>query len=150
MPRFLRACRRALPLLLAGCACTSGAQTRQLPVIPLTAGVYLIQAEVAATDAQREQGLMYRKSLAENGGMLFLFGAPAGVCMWMKNTLIPLSVAFIGVDGHIVNIEDMQPQTENSHCAKKPIAYALEMNAGWFERRHVKPGAKIGGLPPLR
>lgn len=150
MPQLFSACRSILPLLLAVSTSASSAETRQLPVIPLTAGVYLIQAEVAATDAQREQGLMYRKSLADNGGMLFLFGAPAGVCMWMKNTLIPLSVAFIGVDGRVVNIEDMQPQTENSHCARKPIAYALEMNAGWFEHRHIKPGAVIGGLPPLK
>ncbi|HEV7856227.1 MAG TPA: DUF192 domain-containing protein, partial [Herminiimonas sp.] len=75
------------------------------------------------------------------------FGAPASVCMWMKNTLIPLSVAFIDGDGKIVNIEDMQPQTLNSHCSKKPVPYALEMNIGWFKQKNIKAGSKIDGLP---
>jgi len=121
---------------------------QKFPVIPLTAGMYVIQAEVAATDAERQQGLMNRKKMGSNEGMVFLFEAPAGVCMWMKNTFIPLSVAFIDGAGKIVNIEDMQPQTTESHCAKKPVRYALEMNKDWFREKNIKPGSVIQGLPP--
>jgi uncharacterized membrane protein (UPF0127 family) len=122
-------------------------QDKKFPVIPLNAGMYVIKAEVAANEAEREQGLMFRQNMGQNEGMAFLFGAPASVCMWMKNTLIPLSVAFIDGDGRIVNIEDMQPQTLNSHCSKKPVPYALEMNIGWFKQKNIKPGSKIDGLP---
>lgn len=122
-------------------------QTMKFPVISLNAGIHLIKAEVAARDAERQQGLMFREKLGPNEGMVFLFEAPAGVCMWMKNTLIPLSVAFIDDGGKIVNIEDMQPQTTNSHCAKKPVRYALEMNLGWFKQKNIKPGSVIDGLP---
>ena len=90
---------------------------------------------------------MFREKLGPNEGMVFLFGAPAGVCMWMKNTLIPLSVAFLDQDGKIINIEDMKPQTTDSHCANKPATYALEMTAGWFRQKNIKPGMKIDGLP---
>jgi uncharacterized membrane protein (UPF0127 family) len=148
---FLRSCAilavavaTALPMLPAR------AQQPTFPITSLSAGMYVIKAEVAATDAQREYGLMYREKLRQNEGMVFLFGAPAGVCMWMKNTLLPLSVAFIDTAGKIVNIEDMKPQTTNSHCAKKPIAYALEMNAGWFKQKNIRAGSVIEGLPPLR
>lgn len=122
-------------------------QVRKFPVISLTAGMHVIQAEVVATEAERQQGLMYRERMGPNEGMVFLFEAPAGVCMWMKNTFIPLSVAFIDESGRIVNIEDMQPQTTDSHCAKKPVRYALEMNQGWFKRKNIKPGSMIEGLP---
>ncbi len=122
-------------------------QPARFPAISLNAGIHVIRAEVAATEAQRQQGLMYREKMGTNEGMLFLFGAPAGVCMWMKNTLIPLSVAFIDETGKIVNIEDMEPQTLDSHCAKKPVMYALEMNRGWFKQRNIRPGSVIDGLP---
>lgn len=125
------------------------AAQQRFQTIPLTAGVNLIQAEVAADNAQRQQGLMFREKMGTNEGMVFLFDEPAQVCMWMKNTLIPLSVAFIDSDGKIVNIEDMQPQTTNSHCARRPARYALEMNLEWFKKRNLKPGTKIGGLPGL-
>ncbi|EGF32861.1 exported protein [Oxalobacteraceae bacterium IMCC9480] len=101
---------------------------------------------MAATEAERAQGLMFREKMGPNEGMIFLFGAPAGVCMWMKNTLLPLSVAFIDDDGKIVNIEDMKPQTTESHCAVKPIRYALEMNAGWFKQKNIKAGMVIDGI----
>ncbi len=122
-------------------------QPAKFPIISLNAGIHVIRAEVAARDAERQQGLMYREKLGPNEGMIFLFEAPAGVCMWMKNTLIPLSVAFIDESGKIVNIEDMQPQTTNPHCAKRPIRYALEMNRGWFRQKNIKPGSVIDGLP---
>jgi uncharacterized membrane protein (UPF0127 family) len=79
--------------------------------------------------------------------MLFLFDQPGSQCMWMKNTLIPLSVAFLDEHGTIINIEDMAPQTENSHCARRPARYALEMNGGWFAARGIKPGMRLGGIP---
>lgn len=127
-------------------ATASYAQAK-LPVKQLSAGIYLIHAEVAANDAERQQGLMLRTKMGASEGMVFDFEAPAGVCMWMKNTLIPLSVAFIDADGIIINIEDMQPETLDSHCAKKVVRYALEMNQGWFKQKNIKPGAKIEGLP---
>ena len=125
-------------------------QAPRFPVVALTAGIHLIKAEVAATDEERQQGLMLREKMAANEGMVFVFQAPAGVCMWMKNTLLPLSVAFIDEAGKIVNIEDMKPQTTESHCAKKLVRYALEMNQGWFKQKNIKPGATIEGLPRVR
>lgn len=122
-------------------------QTMKFPVISLNAGIHVIKAEVAARDAERQQGLMFREKMGPNEGMVFLFDAPASVCMWMKNTFIPLSVAFIDEGGRIVNIEDMQPQTTDSHCAKTPVRYALEMNRGWFRQKNIKPGSIIEGLP---
>jgi uncharacterized membrane protein (UPF0127 family) len=122
-------------------------QPARFPVISLSAGMHLIRAEVAAREADRRQGLMFREKMGQNEGMVFIFDAPAQVCMWMKNTLIPLSVAFIDDQGKIVNIEDMQPQKTDSHCAQRPVRYALEMNQGWFAKKHIGPGMKIEGLP---
>jgi len=122
-------------------------QLAKFPIISLNTGIHVIRAEVAATEAQRQQGLMFRDKMGPNEGMVFMFGAPAGVCMWMKNTLIPLSVAFIDENGKIINIEDMEPQTTDSHCAKKPVTYALEMNRGWFKQKNIKAGSTIDGLP---
>jgi uncharacterized membrane protein (UPF0127 family) len=118
----------------------------QLPVLTLNAGIHLIQAEVANTDATRTQGLMYREKLEDNRGMLFVFSSVSPQCMWMKNTLVPLSVAFIDERGVILNIADMKPRTEQSHCSVAPVRYALEMNQGWFAGKGIKPGAKISGL----
>lgn len=109
-------------------------------------GAHPLKVEVAASDPQRTQGLMYRKSLGKNDGMLFVFDQIEYHSMWMKNTLIPLSVAYIADDGAIVNIEDMKPQTEDSHCAKKPVRFALEMNLGWFASKALRPGTKLRGL----
>jgi len=123
------------------------ALAQQLPVVQLNAGMHLIRAEVAADFPSRAQGLMYRPAMPSNAGMLFIFDEAAAQCMWMKNTLIPLSVAFIDEHGAVINIEDMAPQTEDSHCARKPARYALEMNRGWFAARGIKPGSRIGGIP---
>ena len=131
--------------------CLAGAVQAQLPVVELGAGLHRIQAELADTFPSRMQGLMHRQSLAPNAGMLFVFDDSSIHCMWMKNTLIPLSVAFIDEAGAIVNIADMQPHDEQSHCAARPARYALEMERGWFARRGIKPGAKLRGLePPYR
>ena len=126
------------------------AVAQQLPVVQLNAGMHLIRAEVVADYATRAQGLMHRKSLAQNAGMLFIFDDQAIHCMWMKNTLIPLSVAFIDDNGAIVNIADMEPHSEASHCAVQPVRYALEMNRGWFAARGIKPGTRLGGVPPRK
>jgi uncharacterized membrane protein (UPF0127 family) len=125
----------------------SSAAFAQHPVVQLNAGMHLIQAEVASDPGTRAQGLMHRKSLAQNAGMLFIFDEPAVHCMWMKNTFVPLSVAFIDDAGRIVNIQDMEPHSEASRCAAQPVRYALEMNRGWFAARGVKPGSRIGGIP---
>ncbi len=122
------------------------AAAQQLPVLQLTAGMHLVRAEVAADNPSRSQGLMHRKSLAPNAGMLFVFDAPALHCMWMRNTYIPLSVAFLDAQGAIINIADMQPHSEQSHCARRPALYALEMTQGWFAQRGIKPGMKLGGI----
>ncbi|AKU22002.1 DUF192 domain-containing protein [Massilia sp. NR 4-1] len=142
----------AASLLLLAAAGASQAQNQQFPTATLSAGMNLIKAEVATTDPQRAQGLMFRETMAPNAGMVFVFDAPATQCMWMKNTLLPLSVAFIDAEGKIVNIEDMQPQTLDSHCSAKgvPVMYALEMNLGWFKQKNIKPGTKIGNLPKLK
>jgi uncharacterized membrane protein (UPF0127 family) len=133
--------------LAAACTFAFAQQPQKLPVVSLTAGMHVIQAEVAATEANRRQGLMFREKMGPNEGMVFLFEEPAALCMWMKNTLVPLSVAFIDADGKIINIEDMQPQSTESHCAKRPARFALEMNQGWFKQKNNKPGIPIQGLP---
>jgi uncharacterized membrane protein (UPF0127 family) len=125
------------------------ALAQQLPVVQLSAGIHLIRAEVAADFSTRGRGLMHRKSLAPNAGMLFIFDGAAIHCMWMKNTYIPLSVAFLDERGEIINIADMQPHSEQSHCATRPSVYALEMAQGWFAQRGIKPGTKLGGLEKL-
>ena len=140
----------ALLALLMATNLASAESPQKFKVTSLSTGIYLIKAEVAGTEPEREQGLMFREKMAPNEGMVFLFGQPVGTCMWMKNTLLPLSVAFIDASGKIVNIEDMQAQTLESHCARKPVAYALEMNLGWFKQKNIRPGAVIDGLPPLR
>jgi uncharacterized protein len=125
----------------------------QMPVMQLSAGIHLVRAEVASTLDTRATGLMFRKSLGPNEGMLFVFPEAQVHCMWMKNTFVPLSVAFIDSTGTIVSISDMQPQTETSHCAAGPAKYALEMNRGWFAARGLKAGARIAGIdkaPPAR
>ncbi|MCL1887125.1 MAG: DUF192 domain-containing protein [Betaproteobacteria bacterium] len=119
----------------------------EFPVVSLKIGQTTIKVELAKTEAERTKGLMFRKSLNKNSGMLFDFGVPARVCMWMKNTVIPLSVAFIDQDGVIVNIEDMEPLTTHSHCSKEWVRYALEMNQGWFAKKKITSGSKVEGFP---
>ena len=117
-----------------------------VPVKTLAAGMHRIQAEVAATDATRSRGLMYRKELAPNHGMLFVFEQANMQCFWMRNTLLPLSIAFILDDGTVTNIADMAPMTENSHCSTAPVRYTLEMEQGWFAKRGITAGKKITGI----
>ncbi len=122
-------------------------KTPRMRMTTLRAGKKSIRVEVASTEAEHERGLMYRRSLPADSGMLFDFKGPAKTCMWMKDTYIPLSVAFIDVNGKVVNIEEMKARTTTSHCSKDWIRYALEMNAKWFSRNGVRPGSRIKGLP---
>lgn len=133
---------RLLILLLSMLAVSAHAQG----VLDLSAGIHRIQAELANSDETRAQGLMYRKSLGPNQGMLFVFPQTARHCMWMRNTLIPLAVAFIDEQGRILNVEEMQPQTENSHCASRPARFALEMTGGWFRSRGLGAGTVLSGI----
>lgn len=133
--------------LLASVAWAQGAPQLDLPRTKLSAGMYLIDTQVAATPEQREIGLMHRASMPQGEGMLFVFERPGEQCFWMKNTLLALTAAFVADDGTIVNLEDMKPQTLTSHCSKKPVRYVLEMNQGWFEKKGIKAGAKLGGEP---
>jgi uncharacterized membrane protein (UPF0127 family) len=153
MKRTSRSCwqlaanlRSAALVGLMFCVGPAVAQQPDLPTVALDAGIFVIRAEVADTPITRELGLMRRKFMAQGAGMLFLFDESAIHCMWMKNTLIPLSVAFIDERGQIVNIADMQPLNETSHCASRPARYALEMNQGWFKKRGIAAGTVIGGL----
>lgn len=116
------------------------------PLLQLSAGSGTLDVEVAATKSQRAQGLMHRASMPESRGMLFVYPAPAYFCMWMKNTLIPLSVAFIDAQGQVINIADMAPHSEANHCTQRNATYALEVNQGWFAKHGVLPGAQVLGL----
>ncbi len=116
-----------------------------LPRVALTAGMYRIDAQVASTPTQRQIGLMQRRDMPTHEGMLFVFEQPGVQCFWMKNTPLPLTAAFVADDGTIVNLADMQPLSEDSHCSAKPVRYVLEMNQGWFAQRGLKAGSKLGG-----
>ena len=117
----------------------------------ITVGAHPLKVEIAASDPQRSQGLMYREKLGKNDGMLFIFDEVGYHSMWMKNTLLPLSVAFVDEKGEILNILDMAPQTLDSHTAAGPARYAIETNKGWFAEKKIKAGDKVTGLPkPFR
>ncbi len=101
--------------------------------------------EVAGDSFSRMRGLMFVDTMADDAGMLFIYPQPQPISMWMKNTLLPLTAAFVDDDGTIVNLADMKPQTLDSHCSAKPVRYVLEMNQGWFAKKNIKAGAKLGG-----
>ncbi len=138
----------ALAATLFACAAFAQDQPQtSLPRVKLNAGMHIIDAQVAAAPAERETGLMFRKEMPQQEGMLFVFEYPAQQCFWMKNTVLPLSVAFVHDDGTIANIEEMQPQTLDSHCSAKPVRYVLEMNKGWFAKKGIKAGSRLSGQP---
>ena len=141
--------RLALIFIATSLSATSHAQEgpQKLPSIRLGAGMHVIQAELAQSPEERSIGLMFRKTMATNDGMLFAFEQAGQQCFWMKNTLLPLSAAFIADDGSVVNIEDMKPRTLDSHCSNKPVRFVLEMNEGWFAKRGIKPGSRLQGEP---
>lgn len=133
--------------VLLGMAAQAQDAPQKLDMVQLRAGMHLIQAQLARTPDERSIGLMFRPSMPANEGMLFAFEQPGQQCFWMKNTLLPLSAAFVADDGSIVNIEDMKPQTLDSHCSAKPVRFVLEMNQGWFAKRGLKAGSKLQGAP---
>ena len=150
MPRLSSATARLLATSLIALASTAPAAAQgqpqmNLPRIEITAGMHRIEAQVAASPQERQTGLMHRKEMPAHEGMLFVFEQPATQCFWMRNTLLPLTAAFVADDGSIVNLADMQPLSEDSHCSAKPVRYVLEMNQGWFAKRGIKAGARLGG-----
>jgi uncharacterized membrane protein (UPF0127 family) len=142
--RFL-SCLAAVGALIGAPAQAQDAPQLSLPRTLLLAGMYQIDAQVAITPDQRAIGLMFRREMPQHEGMLFVFEAPTVQCFWMKNTILALTAAFVADDGTIVNLADMQPQTMDSHCSSKPVRYVLEMNQGWFTKKAIKAGFKLGG-----
>jgi uncharacterized protein len=141
-------------IALIGCILALGnlvhaqnAPQMDLPRIKISAGMHLIDTQLATTEQQRATGLMFRKEMPQTEGMLFIFNEPSQQCFWMKNTLLPLTAAFVADDGTIVNLADMKPQTTDSHCSSQPVRFVLEMNQGWFARKGIKAGSKLGGEP---
>ena len=136
--------------VLLGCALSLGPRVHaqdgpqmNLPRVKIGAGMHLIDAQLATNSQQRATGLMFRKEMPASEGMLFVFEQASEQCFWMKNTLIPLTAAFVADDGTIVNLADMKPQTTDSHCSAKPVRYVLEMNQGWFDKKGIKAGFKL-------
>lgn len=119
----------------------------QLPRVKILAGMHQIDAQVAQTPEQHQTGLMFRREMPQHEGMLFVFEQATQQCFWMKNTLLPLTAAFVADDGTIVNLADMQPQTADSHCSVKPVRFVLEMNLGWFSKKNIKAGYRLSGKP---
>ena len=147
---------RSLATLIALTVSASGSAYAQpraeapqlhLPRTELRAGMFRIDAQVASQFHERQTGLMHRKSMPQHEGMLFIFETPGVQCFWMKNTLIPLTAAFVADDGRIVNLADMQPLDENSHCSAQPVRYVLEMNQGWFTSKNLQAGTQLTGAP---
>ncbi len=114
--------------------------------LSLHIGQLEIRAEIADTPASRNQGLMHREQLCANCGMLFVFDHPYRQSFWMKDTPLPLSIAFIAADGGIINIDEMQPNTTAIHNAQGMALYALEMNSGWFAGHGIRPHDRVQGL----
>ena len=135
--------------LLGAVLCAGLSLAQPMRFAELGAGMYRIEAEVAHTAQARQVGLMMRKTMAPQRGMVFVFEHDATHCMWMKNTFLPLSVAFVDAQGKVINIEDMQPQSEDNHCAAAPARFALEMNLGWFRERGIKAGDVLRGFDRL-
>ena len=131
--------------------CTSATVSAQevaqtnLERVKLSSGMYQIEAQVAASAAERQTGLMFRKEMPQHEGMIFVFEQATQQCFWMKNTMLALTAAFIADDGTIVNLADMKPQTVEPHCSEKPVRYVLEMNRGWFAKKGIKAGSKLQG-----
>ena len=126
-------------------AIAQGSPQTNLPRANLSAGMHLIQVQLAQNFEQRQIGLMWRKEMPQNEGMLFIFEQPAEQCFWMRNTLLPLTAAFVADDGTIVNLVDMKPMSDDSHCSKKPVRFVLEMNQAWFAKRNIQAGFKLTG-----
>ncbi|RFO98854.1 DUF192 domain-containing protein [Rhodoferax lacus] len=147
MKSFFRTCLPVALWFAVGFATAQETPQTQLQRITLSVGIHQIDTQVALTPEQHQIGLMYRTEMPQGEGMLFVFQNPSQQCFWMKNTVLPLTAAFVADDGSIVNLEDMKPQTTDSHCSLKPVRYVLEMNQGWFTKKGIKPGMKLAGRP---
>lgn len=143
--RFIGAMAAVTTLLLPGWTAAQQMPQLDLQRAKLSAGMHVIDAQLALTPQERQIGLMQRKDMPQHEGMLFVFEQVAEQCFWMKNTLLPLTAAFVADDGTIVNTADMKPETTDSHCSAKPVRYVLEMNKGWFTKKGIKPGSKLSG-----
>jgi uncharacterized membrane protein (UPF0127 family) len=146
---MVKTMKKAMTWTASAFLAVTGAADAQTQRANLEVGKHRIEVEVAANEQTRNLGLMYRSHLPPDQGMIFVYPSPTRICMWMKNTLIPLSVAFLDEEGRILNIEDMAPHSEKNHCTVKPARYALEMNQGWFAGHGVKAGDRIDGVKPL-
>ncbi len=142
----LRICLSLLAFAYGAALAQEGPQLN-LQRIKISAGMHQIDTQLAMTPMERQIGLMNRPSMPAHEGMLFVFEQPTKQCFWMKNTLLPLTAAFVADDGTIVNLEDMKPQTLDAHCSTKEVRYVLEMNQGWFAKRGIKAGSKLSGAP---
>jgi uncharacterized membrane protein (UPF0127 family) len=147
MKRIYLTCLAVALSFTMGLATAQETPQTQLQRITLSVGIHQIDTQVALTPEQHQIGLMYRTEMPQGEGMLFVFPNPSQQCFWMKNTILPLTAAFVADDGSIVNLEDMKPQTTDSHCSLKPVRYVLEMNQGWFAKKGIKPGMKFAGRP---
>lgn len=136
----------ALALVCTGTWAQVGPQM-DLRRVEITAGMHRIDAQVAASPQERQIGLMFRRDMPQHEGMLFVFEQPATQCFWMRNTPLPLTAAFVADDGTIVNLADMKPMSEESHCSARPVRFVLEMNQGWFARKGLKAGSRLAGEP---
>ena len=136
--------------LVIGLAPSAATWSQELPQITLQrarlgAGIYQIDVQLALTPTEQQTGLMHRKDMAQQEGMLFVFPQPSTQCFWMKNTLLPLTAAFVADGGRIVNLVDMKPLSLDSHCSEEPVRFVLEMNQGWFAKKNIKAGFKLSG-----
>ncbi|MBP6564529.1 MAG: DUF192 domain-containing protein [Burkholderiales bacterium] len=141
----------ALAALLASMSASAqpaDGKPQSLPITTIKVGPHPVAAEVAATPDQRTIGLMYRFSLPADHGMLFVFPEPQPLSFWMRNTYIPLSIAYIDVEGRILNVVEMAPRSDATHPSRGEALYALEMRKGWFADKGVGPGTRVTGLPP--
>jgi uncharacterized membrane protein (UPF0127 family) len=145
MPRWAQTALALILLSNLGSTRAQEVPQLHLPRTTLTAGIYQIEVQLAQAPIEREIGLMLRRDLPQQEGMLFVFETPQSQCFWMKNTLLPLTAAFVADDGRIVNLADMTPQTLDSHCSDKPVRFVLEMNQGWFQKKGLKAGSKLSG-----
>lgn len=143
--RFMVSMAAATALFLPGWSAAQQAPQLNLQRVKLNAGMHVIDAQVALTPQERQTGLMLRKDMPQHEGMLFVFEQASEQCFWMKNTLLPLTAAFVADDGTIVNTADMKPETTDSHCSAKPVRYVLEMNKGWFAKKGIQQGSKLSG-----
>ena len=138
----------ALIASMSASAQPADGKPQSLPITTIKVGPHPVAAEVAATPDQRTIGLMYRFSLPADHGMLFVFPEPQPLSFWMRNTYIPLSIAYIDVEGRILNVVEMAPRSDATHPSRGEALYALEMRKGWFADKGAGPGTRVTGLPP--